>query len=41
MNTSPRHILLYIAILLIVVSFFVPIPAQVWGLLIAVAALLP
>lgn len=38
---SPKHILLYIALLLIVVSFFTPLPLQVPLLLVTVACLLP
>lgn len=41
MNYSPRQILLAIAIVLIVVSFFAPIPWQVPTLLIAIAGMLP
>ena len=41
MNLSPRFILCYIAIILSVVSFFVPLPVQVITLLLGVAMLLP
>lgn len=38
---NPRAILLYVAILLYIVSFFAPIPLAVPGLLVAIAMLVP